>query len=374
MSKYCSPKKNITKKNKKLRKISCFDKHSLIKIAKSFNSLYPKDKLTIPKRFTESILTKFWNIIRIAIFKKTGCSNELCWIESSIGEYAKTIYSNLDSYLRPIKPKEWNVNPIEWLSTLDIAAVLNQYNVYDDFIFIGAVPIDFNNVLSPGVCVVNELCNINIEKLFNSGIRRIGVIFNFDKHNQAGSHWVSLFISIQKGFIAYFDSYGSKPKPEIYTFIHKIRKMMNKLYLKSPSFVKKMPIDNKIINKVTKISKKTYTISKSIQEDTPLFLVTKTKYKPLTNITLVDKGHQYILTTNIDFPDKSSISQNGTFIFYNSKRYQYKTSACGMYSIIFIIELLKNKSIYEVLTLIGGDDKTEALRDKYFRPNNINNK
>ena len=41
-----------------------------------------------------------------------------------------------------------------------------------------------------------------------------------------------------------------------------------------------------------------------------------------------------------------------------------------MYSIVFIIELLKNKSIYEVLKdVIGGDDATEKLRDKYFRPN-----
>ena len=40
-----------------------------------------------------------------------------------------------------------------------------------------------------------------------------------------------------------------------------------------------------------------------------------------------------------------------------------------MYSIIFIIELLQNKSIYEVLKNMNHDDKTEALRGKYFRPN-----
>ena len=42
----------------------------------------------------------------------------------------------------------------------------DQYNVYNDFIFIGAVPIDFDTKLSPGMCVINELCNINIQKLY----------------------------------------------------------------------------------------------------------------------------------------------------------------------------------------------------------------
>lgn len=370
MPKYCSPgNKN---RNKKTKQISCFNKKSLLSIAKSFNKLYPKDLIIIPKVFTDNILTTFWNKIKFSIQKKTNCTSELCWLESSVGEYAKTLHSDLDSFLRPIKPKEWNDNPLEWLSTLDIAAVLNQYNVYKDFLFIGAVPIDFDYKLSPGICVINELCNMNINKLYNQGIRRIGVIFNYDKHNQSGSHWVSLFISIQNGFIAYFDSYGSEPKFEISAFIHRMRKMMNKLYTTHPLFVKKMPIDNEITNTISKISKNKYTISKSIQEDTPLFYIKNSKYIPLQDVKLSNTGHTYTLTTSTNIPDKSIIKQQGTFVFYNSKRYQFKTSACGMYSIIFIIELLKNKNIYEVLQLLGGDDETEALRDKYFRPNSLN--
>ena len=368
MANYCSPKKKS--KNKTLKQISCFDKKGLINIAKSFNRIYSKDKITIPKRFTDSILTKFWNILRLEIQKKTGCSGELCWLESSVGKYVKNIHSNIEDYLRPLKPIEWNNNPNEWLSTVDIQKVLNQYNVYNDFLFIGAVPIDFDNKLSPGVCVVNELCNINIKKLFDSGIRKIGVVFNFDAHNQSGSHWVSVFISIKKGFIAYFDSYGNFPKPEIVTFIHRVRKMMNTLYASKPSFIKKMPIDNEIINRVTTISKHIYNIPKTIQKDTPLFVDMGKTYKLLKNIKLIDKQTHFELHTKTTIPDKHLVVQNGTFVFYNSKRYQYKNSACGMYSIVFIIELLKNKSIYEVLKdVIGGDDATEKLRDKYFRPN-----
>ena len=83
----------------------------------------------------------------------------------------------------------------------------------------------------------------------------------------------------------------------------------------------------------------------------------------------MDKSNHYELHTKINIPNQTTLIQNGTFVFYNSKRYQYKNSACGMYSIIFIIELLKNKSIYEVLSIMGGDDETEELRNKYFRPN-----
>ena len=372
MANFCSPKKknNKNNKNKQLKKISCFDRKALINIATSFNNLYPIHKITIPTRFTDRVLTKFWNIIRLAIQKKTGCSDELCWLESSIGEHAKNAQSSIENYLRPLKPVEWNTSPNEWLNTLDIQAVLNQYNVYKDFLFIGAVPIDFDNKLGPGICVINELCNLNIDQLFRSGIRRIGVVFNFDSHNQSGSHWVSLFISIQKGFIAYFDSYGTFPKPEIVNFVNRVRKMMNTLYEQKPSFVKKMPIDNEITNHITKISKNVYKISKSIQKDTPLFIHTQHTYKHIKNIKLVDKQSYYELHTKTNIPETALVVQNGTFVFYNSKRYQYKNSACGMYSIIFIIELLKNKSIYEVLKdVMCGDDATEQLRDKYFRPN-----
>ena len=44
---------------------------------------------------------------------------------------------------------------------------MNQYNKkYDDFIFIGPVPIDFDEKYDKiGNCIVNELCNINVKNL-----------------------------------------------------------------------------------------------------------------------------------------------------------------------------------------------------------------
>lgn len=364
MPKYCSPKK----KKSYLNSVSCFNKQSLINIARSYNALYPALKITIPKIFRQNDLITFWNIIRKKIYEQTKCAKETCWIETVIGKKALLLDENINTLLRPLRPKSWDNNSLEWLSTLDIERVLNQYNVYDDFYFIGAVPIDFDTILSPGVCVVNELCNIDIKTLYKKGIRKIGIVFNLDNHTQEGSHWVSLFISINKGCICYFDSYGYPPNKEISTLIHKIRQMINTLYISQPSILKHVHIDNEIINKVKRTSANTYTIYNNIQQDTPLFYKKKKTYK-LISLLDIKKKDTYTIRTDIDIPDGAELVQKGTFVFYNSKRYQFKTSACGMYSIIFIIELLKNKPIYQVLKEMKYDDDIEKLRKKYFRPN-----
>jgi len=371
MPKYCSPtqKKN---KDKYLKNISCFDKESLLTIATSYNNVYSSDKINIPKTFTQASLATFWNTLRKQISKQTNCSEENCWIETTIGKKALEKDQDIGNFLRPLQPKEWKHNPNEWLSTLDIEKVLDQYNVYNDFIFIGAVPIDFDTKLSPGMCVINELCNINIQKLYKKGIRKIGVVFNLDKHTEKGSHWISLFISIYKGSIFYFDSYGYPPNKEISTLIHTVRKMMNTLFTSTSSIIKYIDIESEISNKITKIGTNTYAIKNNLQKDTPVFYKTNKTYKPITILNSSKHLDMYKIQTNKALPTNAVIVQRGTFVFFNSKRYQYKSSACGMYSIIFIIELLKNKSIYQVLREMKQDDETEALRKKYFRPNTLN--
>ena len=46
---------------------------------------------------------------------------------------------------------------------------MKQYEKkYDNFIFVGPVHTnDFDHKLHPGMCVINELCNINLKKLIN---------------------------------------------------------------------------------------------------------------------------------------------------------------------------------------------------------------
>ena len=370
MPKYCSPRKKI--KNKSLQNISCFNETALRNIARAYNTTHPSFTIDIPTKLINSNLLSFWNTLRKQISKHTDCSEENCWIETTIGKKALSIDKNIESFLRPLKPKEWDNNPTEWLSTIDIEQVLNQYNVYNDFIFIGAVPIDFDVKLGPGMCVINELCNINISKLYKRGIHKIGIVFNLDKHTEEGSHWISLFVSINKASIFYFDSYGYPPNKEISTLIHKIRKMMNSLFISKPQLLKYIDMDNNIVTRVHRIKEKNYSIPAIFQKDTPVFYMKRKLYKPIKITHSKQKGDVYHIQTSVDIPTNTNIFQKGTFVFYNSKRYQFKTSACGMYSIIFIIELLKNKSIYRVLREMKSDDDIEALRDKYFRPNIFN--
>ena len=105
----------------------------------------------------------------------------------------------LKKSFKPIKPKSWNSNKFEWLSTTDIENVIKQYeNEYPNFRFIGAVPIDFDSTYGVGQCIVNELCKINLKKMLLAKIFQIGIVFNLDKHDQDGSHWVSMFIDLKK--------------------------------------------------------------------------------------------------------------------------------------------------------------------------------
>jgi len=201
---------------------SCFTNDSLKIIAKNINikKKYPKIKISSNKK-------TLWKNIHDVL--KTKCSDESCWV--SIVNKDK---EQLLSHFKPVKPKSWYLNKNEWLSTIDIDQVLEQYEEkYPHFINIGPVPIDFD-AQSMGQCIVNELCKLDIVKMEKKGINHIGVIFNLDKHNEPGSHWVALYIELSKYSKgnkpgAYFyDSYGTKPVPEIWTLMNRLKDQYNK--------------------------------------------------------------------------------------------------------------------------------------------------
>jgi hypothetical protein len=125
----------------------------------------------------------------------------------------------------PEAPDSWISNPTEWLSTLDIDAKLEQYEVkYPEFKYFGATPIDFSLKTSTGSCQVNSLCNINLKALLSLKVpkRYIGAVFNLDKHDEPGSHWIAMFVNIPKKEINYWDSYGIKPPQEVEELMNKL--------------------------------------------------------------------------------------------------------------------------------------------------------
>ena len=210
----CSPKHTKNKKNFD----TCYDKKALIEIIKDYNSQNPDNKIKYSsKESIKSLLGKIDNVF------KEKCSNEMCWAQNN----------NMmqKEYFRPKKPISWNHNPNEWLNTNDIKNVLEQYEKSNpEFKLLGVVPIDFNSRIAPGLCVDNVMCNFDIKYYNKSGISKFGAVLNLDKHDQPGSHWVSIFIDSEKKHFYYFDSLCSKCPNEIMEFYNTIN-----LNLKSPS-------------------------------------------------------------------------------------------------------------------------------------------
>ena len=226
-------KKNnqLNSKTKKLKmcapltdgSISCFTKKSLLNIIESWNNFYKNNPIIFNPNSKKSEL---WKLVNEKM--KDRCDNDYCWTNQNFLESQSLKLKT--KYFRPNMPKKWTSNKNEWLTTIDIEKVMNQYKYkYPDFYFIGAVPIDFDYKLSPGYCVIDELCNINLKKLLNKGKTKIGIVFNLDKHDQEGSHWVSLFGDFIKNKIYYFDSYGYKEPKEINILMNRLKEQGNLL-------------------------------------------------------------------------------------------------------------------------------------------------
>ena len=204
---------------------SCFTIDALRKIATKWNETHPQMKIDFTTITTGKTL---WNAINNVM--KDKCNNqEECWLKQ---DFIKDSYlqKELLKNFKPFMPKSWNENPREWLNTIDIRDVMNQYEIkYPEFEFIGPVPMDFDTKVGFGECVVDELCKIDLNKLMVKGKNKVGVIFNLDKHTQSGSHWVAMNCDINRGEICYWDSYGIKPNPEVVVLMNRLKEQASKL-------------------------------------------------------------------------------------------------------------------------------------------------
>jgi hypothetical protein len=199
----CNPKT----KGKTVLKDSCFPPETLVLIKNSYNKYHPQNQIQ------STDLIQIWNELKE---KMSTCNKEDCWL-NQIHDIDVRKKIQIDSFA-PTQPKEWKKNPNEWLSNFDIINVLIQYEkTYKNFYLIGPTPIDFDTRPKEleGQCVWEELCKFHLDKLFKDGKRKIGIVFNLDKHNQSGSHWVSLFIDLDEKFAFYMDSAGNKIPKEI---------------------------------------------------------------------------------------------------------------------------------------------------------------
>lgn len=194
-----------------------------------WNRLYPKESIRVAgkrgKTRKANAETSLWRALRKMMRHRFKCATEFCVIEKMPG-LSQDERQNLKGYFRPQKPDAWNKKPTTWLDSFNIEDVMEQYEAaYPTFEFIGPVPIDFDAPDGEwGRCIVDELCKLELSKMSAAGTQQIGIIFNLDKHNEPGSHWVCAFIHIPRSSAYYFDSYGYEPPEEIVTLFNRLRK------------------------------------------------------------------------------------------------------------------------------------------------------
>jgi len=223
MSNKCAPNRYNSKNN------TCFRDDEIIEMSKAYNRYVSKQKLSPErlKQYGSAELIEINDDVKILLeklkkrFENICSGDEQCITKQA---FMNEIVVNemrefFDDAFRPKGPND----PKEWLSTDDINGIMEQYrHVYPDFMFLGAVPLDCNDL---SFC---SLYKINFDEHINKNINRIGIIFNLDKHGEPGSHWVALYINIANGEIFFCDSMGKKPIENIVTVINDFKEYYKK--------------------------------------------------------------------------------------------------------------------------------------------------
>jgi hypothetical protein len=224
-------KRRITRKHRPIKKMNCspivsgqtvdettcYTDKILLQIRNAYNQKHTNNNEKITATNPAEVL------VQLRLKLSGQCDKEDCWLKLLTPPQQKVMD---EMVFAPDKPHEWKKNPTEWLSNHDILGVLQQYEKSNpEFKFIGPTPIDFDTTpkYGDGNCVWEELCHFSLKSYIQQKIRKIGIIFNLDKHYESGSHWVSLFIDIDNSFLFYFDSASNETPPEITQFVKRVQ-------------------------------------------------------------------------------------------------------------------------------------------------------
>jgi hypothetical protein len=282
---------------------SCFTTESLHKIAQAYNNYIGAES----NKLINLNLTKS-DLVKELTNRITNCgTDQLCWLDV---DWIKRI-KDTDIHKNTFRPKGPQ-GRFKWLSTTNINEIMKQYeDKYNDFKFLGAVPYDFE-----------DLTQLNIGGLdfdeLTVQTKRVGLVINLDEHWKRGSHWVGLFADFSKDQILYFDSYGTKPKKRISEFVKKIALWCFKRHHMG--------------------------IQKGGNED----------------LEFIDTESQFMRPNKNKYEESMNID-------YNKTRHQFKNSECGVYSVNFILRMLKGESFENICSNITSDDKVNECRKQYFR-------
>jgi hypothetical protein len=175
-----------------------------------------------------------------AVFK-TRPGQEHLWLTSDEAKsWPQDLVQSCKRHFRPAHPASWLTNPQEWLSSLDIQAVMHQYEAkYKDFRFLAVAPIDFAEkrrqmyllFSKQPDCISPEICQLDVRKdLLKHGKTRAGIVFNLDRHDQSGSHWTALYLCFDPKRLNYgafyYDSTGRPCPPQVARFMWMVKRQV----------------------------------------------------------------------------------------------------------------------------------------------------
>ncbi len=284
---------------------SCYTLQHLKDIVRSYNEVnkgggspFGKIELKDDKQYLVKELEKRLSSI---------CQDQLCWLNQSFVKKIRDKDLHENTFV-PQGPK----GKKEWLSTLHIQYVLKQYeNLYKDFKFHGAVPMDFDDLPYLGIK------EYDYGKDYQNEIYRHGIVFNLDEHYKPGSHWVAMFFDLKKGEVYYFDSVAKRPEKRVRRLAKRIVKWLYKNRChNSTESICQMPIN---------------------MEDSVMHPKKKHDFEKLFNIS------------------------------YNRNQHQFKDTECGVYCINFIVRMLSGETFDQICGKKTLDDDMNKYREIYFR-------
>jgi len=215
--------------------------------------------------------------------------------------------AKLTKAYRPRKPKEWLLNPRTWLNTYDILNVMTQYeDRYKNFKFLGVHPIDFAEHDNAGRCIGENLCNFSIQSLLEKGKKRFAMVLNLDDHRGGGYHWVAIFCVFDPKSTSANTNYG------IYYY-------------------------DSVADPPDSYNSKKYTLRFMKHIESQVNQLFPTAKKPFE-------------------------------VKYNKVRRQYKNTECGVFSQVFITQMLKNIKFDYICEHMPKDDDVQKLRDIIYSP------
>jgi hypothetical protein len=378
---------------------TCLSDRSLLKLADSYNQMH-KDKINIPvetkkERLSRDKRSDIWKslIAKLKSNNELPCEDEFCILYTDVAEKINDNELHEETY-RPERPENWYDNPNEWLTNIDIENVMRQYEkTHPGFAFLGPSPIDFDaKIGTTDQCVEKSICNLHLRNMYQKGKKRVGIVFNLDPHYKSGSHWTAMMCDMEAGGLYYFDSYGIKPPQEVRILMSRLRSQGNQLIADGQLSASRMrpihiyPLDGKWIGGAEFKSNDSGVRTGGSGNKKPRKVIKGDVCHIMENGKIVDgsqmrvqqvkPGDIIVFDREIALAYRDKVANGSCRIvrrdfeeLYNSTRFQYENSECGMFSMYFLLQFLENKNFYEIVRNRVNDQFVWRKRNEYFRPN-----